>query len=681
MRSRRSLVLVLLTLLAAISLVGALSAQNEEPASVPAPEAAGPQFSNSILLPMVKNSPGAASEALSAAALAMVAADNGLSAADLSVANEATATYELTARVGYDFKFVDTVTGQVYGIMLDGNGNRLDAAQLEAAESAAYQARYGVYEPELADMLAAGQVSGAQRVIIWLKEPDYTPPARPAPTSDYMSDAQLSAFAAVADVQRAEHVARVNAPVLSRMAAMGLQAEGDRFAPAIYTSLDASNLRAVGGWSEVDTIYLDRNDNMPLDTDAPDLNVARSTIYAHTVHGRGFTGSGVKVGVIEVGGRAATNNPYMSITQDPLYACAAAQSHATAVAGMVRSTHSTYRGIAYGSQVRVGGSCGGWDSELTSRSTAAVDWGARILNLSWGGRRNRVVGSLERFYDNMVINRWITVVAAAGNEGSGCGGNGQILTPAMAYNIISVGNFNDQNSQTWNGDAMSSCSSWWDPISTRNDREKPEVAAPGSNIISLLTASPWYGNTGSGTSYASPMVAGTAALMMQRNTGLRVWPEAVKAITMATAVHNVEGGTRLSEKDGAGGLITLRADDAARNYNWAWKAQPYTCSTASPLEVFTFNSPANYRLRFVITWDNPPSYSNYANQPSADLDLVVIGPSGTAVASSASYDNTYEIVDFRTPAAGTYRVRVNRFRCNASPVYLGFAATAHDFIQ
>lgn len=682
MSSYRRFVPLLLVILICISLVGVLSAQNGEPVAAPAPEPLlepVPQSTNNILLPMVKNSTGQIPEGLFASALAAAAADAGLPVSSLTIANQSQGTYPLTAKVSYDFKLVDNATGQIYSVTLDENANRLDPEQLAAAELAAYRARYGVYEPELADMLAAGQVSGSQKVILWLKEPAYTGPARPLPNTEQRSDAEMTAFTATVDAQRSEHVAQVNAPILARMATLGMEAQADRFAPVIFTTLDALQLRAVGQWPEVDTIYLDRNDFVPLDSNSPTLDFARSTIYAHTVHARGITGSGTKVGVIEVGGRASTTNPYMSITQDATYACTTAQSHATAVTGMIRSTHSTYKGIAYGSTVRVGGSCAASASQLWNRSTAAVDWGARVLNLSWGGPSNRIPSASDRFYDDMVINRYVTVVAAAGNEGSGCGGNGQVLSPALAYSIISVGNFDDKNSQTWTGDTMSSCSSWWDPVSTRGDREKPEVAAPGTSINSLLTASPWIGNTGSGTSYASPMVAGTAALMMQRNTSLRVWPEAVKAILMVSALHNVEGGVRLSEKDGAGGLVSLRADDVARNVNWAWRAQAYSCSTATPLEVFSFNSPAAYRLRFAIAWDTPTSYANYTTQPSADLDMVIIGPAGNVVANSVSFDNTYEIVDFTTATAGTYRVRVNRIRCNDSPSFLGFAATAHGF--
>ena len=43
------------------------------------------------------------------------------------------------------------------------------------------------------------------------------------------------------------------------------------------------------------------------------------------------------------------------------------------------------------------------------------------------------------------------------------------------------------------------------------------------------------------------------------------------------------------------------------------------------------------------------------------------------VASSLSWDNTYEIVHFTAPTTGTYRLRVNKYRCNYTPKWLGWA--------
>jgi hypothetical protein len=608
-------------------------------------------------------------------ALKLVAESNGLSSDGLSsgglvVVNSAPAEYPLLGKTAFDFKVMDNRSGAIYSVTLDKDGQKLDAAQLTADEQAAYVAKYGRLEPELAGQLAGASVNVADskpiEVIIWLKEPLYAGPQRPALDDNkaLATEGKQIAFFAQVDVQRAAAVTAVVAPAADKLTKLGYKVATDQYAPVLYAALTPQAIKEVAGWDEVDQVYLSR-------INQPALEIARSTIGADAVNGRGITGSGIKVAQIEVGGRIATSNPYLSgVTQDTSYVCGSASSHSTAVAGIIRSTNTSRRGIASGVSLWAGGSCNGIDSEIQNRSTAAMNWGARALNLSFQKDISLIPGANDRFYDSMVINNYRTIVSAAGNNGSG---NGNVASPGLAYNVITVGNFDDKNTVGWSGDTMDSTSSWRDPISTHSDREKPEVAAPGANINSTTTSSPWTGATGSGTSYAAPMVTGVSALLIQRNSGLSAWPEAIKAILMATAVHNIEGATRLSEYDGAGGIVADRADDVARSVDGIWGAQGYSCSTAASLDATTMYLYGGTRTRVVITWDNNPSYSSYASKPSADLDLQVVNSSGSVVASSVSWDNTYEIVDFTPSSTGNYKLRVTRIRCDYSPSFLGWA--------
>lgn len=666
--SRQLMVLLIAALMASLVAVVAQGSPRLQAAADESAPAAG----QSIFMPMVKNNSPDVPEDLFDDALAAVAGENGITTEQLTVANVAQATYPLIAAVDYSFKVEDRGTGELYSVTLGADGQAVDSAQRQAAEDAAYRARYGVFEPRLADMLAQGQINAPVKVILWLREPGYTPPVRP---SAALTEEEMTALLSANDSQRAAQVAQLTTPIASRLAAMGLEATTDLYAPVVYTTLDPAALRSAGDWAEIDTIYLDHTEN------EPQLDIARREIGANWVHNSGITGATIALGVIEVGGRAATTNPYLTITQDPTHACATAQSHATAVAGIIRSTHSSLRGISPSSAVRVAGSCSGLTSQLQDRSTAAVNWGASALNLSFGANTNRVVGAMERYYDNLVINRWTTVVAAAGNHGgTGCsqGTSGNILSPALAYNILAVGNYNDRGA-VGGADPMHACSSWRDPISTFGDREEPDVAAPGTTITSLSTASPWTNYTGSGTSFSAPMVTGMTALMMNRSRSLSqspwlgVWPESVRAITMVSAFRNIEGSTRLSERDGAGAVMADRADAIVRRANGGWGAMDYSCATPSTVNLPLGTLSASLRVRAAIAWNNPPSYSGYANRLSADLDLRVIGPGGTTVASSLSFDNPYEIVDFTPSASGAYTLRVTRRTCLASPVGLGWA--------
>ena len=65
--------------------------------------------------------------------------------------------------------------------------------------------------------------------------------------------------------------------------------------------------------------------------------------------------------------------------------------------------------------------------------------------------------------------------------------------------------------------------------------QKPDVSAPGENIISTGAGLGFKANTLSGTSMASPHVAGVAALVRQRHPGFR--PEQIKSLIVGTAVQ------------------------------------------------------------------------------------------------------------------------------------------------
>jgi len=293
------------------------------------------------------------------------------------------------------------------------------------------------------------------------------------------------------------------------------------------------------------------------------------------------------------------------------------------------------------------------------------------LNLSWGSDPNLIPSANDRFYDDYVLNNWVTVVKSAGNLGQG---NGNVTSPGLAYNIITVGNYDHRDTNVWTDDVMSPSSSFRDPISTNGDREKPEITAPGTGIQSTTTTSPWIGNIGSGTSFAAPQVTGGAALLMQVEPALRVWPEGVKAILMAGALNNIEGATRLSENDGAGGIDLFASYAMAEGSDYAnWGGHYYSCSGIQLMDVATMNLTAGERTRVAIAWSTSDDYADYTNRPDADLDLRIIGPAGEWVTSSASYDNTYEIVEFTPTTSGVYSLKVNKFRCDHVSRWLGWA--------
>jgi hypothetical protein len=602
-------------------------------------------------------------------ALEVVAARLGTDPGSLTLEGRGDAAFALLGARAATFKVADR-DGGIHGVALDADGRELEVEELAAAERDAHLERYGHLDPALVDRVATGK-DRELPVLIWLEEPERRP-WRPDAGADLSTEEVDEALARI-DALRARQVAEAAAPVLGQLERLGVKATPSTHAPVVAAVVPVEQLREVGALRGVDTVYLDG-------TNEPELDVALPVVDVPAVHGAGIDGAGVKVGVVEVGGRAASN-PFLGIeVQDATSACAGASSHSTAVAGLIRATPgfsfwppaiSNLTGAAPGARLRVGGSCGGVDSELQARSTAAADWGARALNLSWGSDTNLALGAGDRFYDDMVMNRARTVVKSAGNRAGACAGDGDVTSPGLAYNVITVGNVDIRRTTGRGDDVMGGCSSFGDPTSTMGDREKPEVAAPGQDMNSTTTGWPWTGGVGSGTSFAAPIVTGTAGLLVDRQPVLGSWPERVKAILMASAVHNVEGAARLSDRDGAGMISARRADAVASGANGTSGGRFYSCASEPQLlDLASVRVARGTRVRSAIAWDADTADSRYADRPSADLDLRVVGPTSTSF--SSSWDNAYEIVDFTAPSTGTYTIQVNKFRCDRS-TFLGHA--------
>ncbi|MGB3903285.1 MAG: S8 family serine peptidase, partial [Anaerolineae bacterium] len=220
--------------------------------------------------------------------------------------------------------------------------------------------------------------------------------------------------------------------------------------------------------------------------------------------------------------------------------------HGTHVAGIVASTNSTYTGVAFGLDkvfnCKAGfdgdGVDGGGASMYWSDAMSCVDWAlvsnttcgdfADGVNLSYGGSTSADDTSFARFWDAVVDDLGIPVSISAGNSGPGANTLGD---PSIAYNVMCVANMDDNNSTVRSDDVIRTSSSRGP---TAGGRKKPDITAPGTNILS--TDNTWESLPDwisySGTSMAAPHMAG-AQLLMTEYFGKQ--PMVQKAVLINTA--------------------------------------------------------------------------------------------------------------------------------------------------
>ncbi len=647
--------------------------------------------------------PGHAQEPIEDIILHMVASDQGMPKGNLEIGDLVHREFPLSGISLYEAKVIDTSTGEIYSLAVDEDGSAMSLEDALTMEEQAHRARYGHLDPDLFDLLETTDDNETQIVGIWLKAEGLTPlermdighqpswgeagdaelPQMEPRTAETVGDleedteedgkallakrveeiradqadqrAALDAFDDANMDHLADQISTLQAPLLKELRAQGHEPIYiSPIAPLIYVELTKSSILSLANGEDIDTIY-GPNEYHDL------MDIAKDTQKADIVDAFGFDGTGVDVAILE-DSRVQFNNPYLNAGTTRVIGSTNVDDHATATAGMVASQHSTYQGIAQGATIFSANATTYSDANLSAAMDWAVSQGVDIINNSWGGNDGTTTLNVhDRHLDYIVRMNAKTVTVSAGNEGTG---SGRVSSPARGYNVISVGNYQDMGTLTWVGDAIASSSSYIDPST---GVEKPELAASGSSITSTTMASPWIANVGSGTSYSAPMVAGAGALLEDRQSGL--WPEAIKPILMATALHNIEGSTRLSEKDGAGGVDMLAS---FRVVDEGWYDQRSTISTNFPYSLYVY-AYAGETVRAVIAWDSHVNGTYSSDTLDADIDLSVYSPSASYVTGSASVSNNFEIVEFTASTTGNYELRISRYDAGTSSEWVGAA--------
>jgi len=214
--------------------------------------------------------------------------------------------------------------------------------------------------------------------------------------------------------------------------------------------------------------------------------------------------------------------------------------HGTHVAGTVAAdAGSEVEGIAYGARVLpvkvLGDDGAGLDSWISDGILWAADNGADVINMSLGGPGYSSVMESAIAYAR---SRGVTVIAAAGNSDSP-----DMFSPAGLAGVVAVSAVDEAR-------AKASFSNYGPSI---------DVAAPGVRILSTLNDGGFA--EASGTSMASPHVAGVAALVKGAAPGLT--PDQVERALVWSAIDL--GAPGRDDQFGYGLVDAPRAVSAANS--------------------------------------------------------------------------------------------------------------------
>ena len=476
----------------------------------------------------------------------------------------------------------------------------------------------------------------------------------------------------------------------------------------------------------------------------------------------GLTGKGQLVGHADTGLDTGVTNTIHADLRDNIRAIIARgrpgdasdrNGHGTHTAGSILGSGAAsagqFRGVAWEAQlvhqsvVDSYGYFSGLPADLYELFAETYAYGACVHSDSWG---SDVFGAYDADCRSADLFAWDhpdhLAVFAAGNSGrdgdaNGVVDTGAICSPAAAKNVLTVGAAESDRPAGTGGytaktyyafrDSYYPYTRWFPvlPISsdaisysatpspyrqgmaafssrgpTQDNRIKPEVVAPGTDVISCrssLGGSGWglYASNTSycfngGTSMATPLIAGSAALMRQYAADRVGVTNPSAALLKAMIV----GGARSLAPGQYGTGSAQEIPAASPNSVEGW-GQPDLSETVAPsnrlvclLDRIGPAAGQTNRFTVTVTASNAPldvalAWIDYPATPGAlvtlvnDLDLVVVAPDGTAFLPNggAARDalNTVETVRLAETRPGDYEIRV----IGAALPYSGGAAALY----
>ncbi|MGW7306723.1 S8 family peptidase [Streptomyces sp. NPDC054835] len=394
--------------------------------------------------------------------------------------------------------------------------------------------------------------------------------------------------------------------VLKTVDAVALKADKKQ-AATFWADVTGPAARSAGGLRK---LWLDRKVQATLE---------RSTAQVHAPEAwaAGYDGTGTKVAVLDTGADAEHPDLKGRIVASENFTDSAGtddrQGHGThtisTVGGSGAASGGKKKGVAPGAALLNGKVLNDYGSGATSWIIAGMEWavaqGADVVSMSLGNpSETDCTDPMSVAAEQLAQNEGTLFVIAAGNSGPG---NNTVSSPGCAVGVLTVG-------ATDRDDSTASFSSRG-PASDAAHTLKPEIAAPGVGISAAAAGGRgvYAYQSMSGTSMATPHVAGAAAIVKQRHPDWTA--QQIKAALVSSADSGVPGDARQV----GGGRLDVKA------------AVDQTVLSAPAVQGGTFNWPQDSSDRTTVT----VPYTNTGDRP-VTLSLAVerlTGNDGSAVRS------------------------------------------------
>ncbi|MEV6377063.1 S8 family peptidase [Micromonospora musae] len=365
----------------------------------------------------------------------------------------------------------------------------------------------------------------------------------------------------------------------------------------------------------------------------PALEHSVPQIGAPTAWAAGRDGEGVQVAVLDTGVDATHPDLAGRIAeaQDFTGTGSARDGHghgthvASTIAGSGAASDGLRKGVAPGAKLLIGkvldDSGSGYDSGIIAGMEWAAHSGAKVVSMSLGGAPTDGTDPMSQAVDDLTAETGTLFVVAAGNEGAAR----TVGSPGAATSALTVGAV-DRN------DDLADFSSRGPRLG--DNGLKPEITAPGVDIVAARAAGTTMGTpvgdaytTASGTSMATPHVAGAAAILAQEH------PDWTAGKLKDALVSTAKGNPELTVFEQGGGRVDVARALGQRVYGSATADFGRVASGGAAVErtvTYTNGTGAAQTLRLALELRNLDSGAVESDGVSVGAAEVTV-PAGGSV--------------------------------------------------